>query len=332
MILFVIGTRPEYIKIKPLLEKLSENSYKTLFTGQHEHLLLDVKFDNFLKIQDGNNRLDCILKSTLDSNIFSMHKITHVVVQGDTTSALGLAISAFNHGITVIHLEAGLRTFDFQNPYPEEMNRQLISKIATIHLCPTELNKINLVNEKVNGRMYVVGNTVLDSLKEYKNKTCYENNVLITLHRRENHELIDRWFLEIDRLAQEYSNLNFLCPIHPNPNVLKHKDLLKHVMVCEPIPHKDLLNYLLKCKLVISDSGGLQEECSFLNKKILVCRNTTERVESLDITSFLCNVDTLNIQFKKHINDFIVNSECPFGDGNSCDKILSIFKNDENII
>lgn len=325
MILFCIGTRPEYIKIKPLLDKISKDKYKTVFTGQHVNLLSNVEFDYNISIKDETNRLDSIVKSILgNDNIFE--NIKYVLIQGDTTSALSMALAAFHRNIKIIHLEAGLRTYDFQNPYPEEMNRQLISRLSYIHLCPTLQNKNNLLKENISKKVYVTGNTGLDSIVKYKNQVTYDSNVLITLHRRENHNIMDKWFSVLNNIAKEYSDINFLLPIHPNPNVLKYKNLLKYVKVCEPMSHSELLNYLITCKLVISDSGGLQEECSFLNKKILICRNTTERPESLKISSFLCTPENLYENFKIHINSYNINNDCPFGKGFSSDIILKLLK------
>ncbi len=177
----------------------------------------------------------------------------------------------------------------------------------------------------------MVGNTGLDSLVEWKSKCEYTNKVLITLHRRENHDIIDKWFSEINKLAKNNTDLEFILPLHPNPNVQKWKHLLTNVNVIDPLPHNELLELLVKSKLVISDSGGLQEECSFFNKKIVVCRETTERMESVNYTSFMCNSpDNLKYSFN-FVNDKYYNKDvqgvtpkCPFGDGNAAEKILKV--------
>jgi UDP-N-acetylglucosamine 2-epimerase (non-hydrolysing) len=189
---------------------------------------------------------------------------------------------------------------------------------------------MHLENEITLGDIYVVGNTVLDNLVPYKAKCEYTNKVLVTLHRRENHDLIKDWFLEINNLALTYSDLEFILPIHPNPNVQKHKGLLTNVTVIEPLPHEELLELLVKTKMVITDSGGLQEECSFLNKKCLVCRETTERPESISSTTFMIKrPEDLEHEFNKHINLFRINEDnkSPYGDGNSSKKICEILKN-----
>jgi UDP-N-acetylglucosamine 2-epimerase (non-hydrolysing) len=148
------------------------------------------------------------------------------------------------------------------------------------------------------------------------------------MHRRENHDKIDLWFTEINELAKRYPELEFILPIHPNPNVQKHKGLLTNVTVINPLGHDDLLELLVKTRLVITDSGGIQEECSFFNKKCLVCRKVTERPESIGITSFLVDspINLKNI-FEEHINNYAVNLQSPYGDGKSAKKICEIIKN-----
>jgi UDP-N-acetylglucosamine 2-epimerase len=329
MILLTYGTRPEFIKILPLINELKVNGvqHKILFTGQHENLIETVNADFVIKSNFyGENRLDNILQNCLNLNPYFYDGVDYLLVQGDTTSALGLALTAMNHNIKVIHLEAGLRTFDKQNPYPEEFNRVIISKIATIHFCPTENNKQNLLNEGISSdNIYVVGNTGLDLLLPYKLTSKYDNNILITMHRRENHELIDVWFKEINKIAKSRSDLNFILPIHPNPNVLKHKNLLTHVKVIDALPHDKLLELLKTCKLVITDSGGIQEECSFLNKKCLVCRKITERAEAVGLSTFMVKDPIeLSFIFNEHIENFEINIKSPFGDGYSAKKIYNI--------
>jgi UDP-N-acetylglucosamine 2-epimerase len=256
-----------------------------------------------------------------------LKNVTYILVQGDTTSVTGLALSALHRQIPVIHLEAGLRTYDTENPYPEENNRRIVSTIAKIHLCPTELNRQNLESEHTLGDIYVVGNTVLDNLIHYKDKCEYTNKVLVTLHRRENHEQIDVWFNKINNLAKENPELEFILPIHPNPNVLKHRDILSDVTVIDPLTHSDLLELLVKTKMVITDSGGLQEECSFFNKKCLVCRKVTERPESIGSSSYLINepIDLKPI-FDTQIKTYQINVKSPYGDGYASKKIINIFK------
>ena len=331
-LLIICGTRPENLKTKSLINIFNKNKfdYKTLFTGQQKDLLIRQHFDYVFKIKDGLSRLDSIVQSIMNKlpKYIQNNKITHVLVQGDTTSALAVALSAFHNNIKVIHLEAGLRTYDKENPYPEELNRQIISKIADIHLCPTENNKNNLLNEGIKKNIFVVGNTGIDNLLLYKDKCEYTNKILITLHRRENHNLMDKWFIEINKLAKNYPQHEFILPIHPNPSVQKHKNLLNYVNVINPLPYEEMLDLLVKTRLVITDSGGIQEECSYFNKKCLVCRVVTERPEAIGKSTFIVNnPNMLSIIFKLHIDDYIINYNCPFGDGYSAERIYEILKN-----
>jgi len=324
-ILLSYGTRPEYIKISPVIEKIKgEIEYRVLFTGQHEDLC---KFPHDFKvpIQNGSHRLDSIVASQLNLPDEVFDGVTHTLVQGDTASAFSLALASFHRRIKVIHLEAGLRTWDKDNPYPEEVYRQCISRIADIHLCATQENQQVLKDEGALGKTVVVGNTVLDNLTDIT--TSYNNDVIITLHRRENHHMMDRWFKCISQLALENPDLQFILPIHPNPNVKKHRALLKGVNVISPLQHSEFLDMLANCRVVISDSGGLQEECSFLKKKVIVCRSVTERTESIGTSSFLCpQPEMLKDIFNSVRDDFIVGSNCPYGDGRAADHIVKYLK------
>lgn len=319
MILLCFGTRPEWLKIKPLIKHL--DNYKLLFTGQHPDLLNNVEVDYRINISDSSNRLDQLISDCLIQ--FPEGDFDSVLVQGDTASAFACAIAALNRQKKIIYLEAGLRSYDLNHPYPEEAYRQMISRISDINLSPTELSRDNLMSERVNGICHVVGNTVLDNLLSYKEKCEYTNKVLITLHRRENHHWMDEWFETINHIAKENPNLEFILPIHPNPNVQKHKHLLTHVNVVDPLSHEDLLEVLVKTKFVISDSGGLQEEGSFFNKKVIVCRMTTERPEGIETGHLhICKTPKELPSLVEFINsDYTINVECPYGDGKSSIKI-----------
>lgn len=351
-ILICFGTRPEYIKVKSLIDNLP--NIKTCFTGQHKDLLRlctiksltksaligdkgnddhafekcegvkDIKVDYELNMDTNysNNRLNNIFCNILAiDHIFA--GIEYVLVQGDTSTANAIALSAFNNEIKIIHLEAGLRSGDLRDPFPEEMNRQVIGRLADIHLCPTEFNKENLLKENVNRQIFVVGNTGLDNIS--KDGCSYNNQVLITMHRKDNHPIMDKWFETIESIAIKYSNLEFIIPLHPNPNVQKHRYIFKAVKVVDPMTHSDVISYLKQCKFVISDSGGLQEECSYLNKKIVVCRKTTERPESVGIHSFMCeNPDKLAEIVDNIYLNYEIDAKCPYGDGNSWKNIIEI--------
>jgi UDP-N-acetylglucosamine 2-epimerase (non-hydrolysing) len=327
MILLTYGTRPEYIKIKPIISEFKKigTPYKVLFTGQHKDIS-NGEYDHKLEMKDlGSNRLDSVIGNLMNLSDEIFNGITYVLVQGDTTSVVGLALSSLHRKIKVIHLEAGLRTYDTENPYPEENNRRIVSTIASVHLCPTVQNAQNLYKENIHQNVFIVGNTVLDNLIDYKVKCEYTSKILVTMHRRENHDRIDEWFTEINELAKSHPELEFVLPIHPNPNVQKHKNLLTNVTVINPLGHSDLLELLVKTKMVITDSGGIQEECSFFNKKCLVCRKVTERPESLGLTSFLVEEPKiLKKIFENHIKNHVVDVESPYGDGKSAVKICEI--------
>ena len=315
MILLCFGTRPEWFKIKPLIRVL--DNYQLLFTGQHPDLLKDLKVDYKITIGDNSNRLDQLISDCLLQ--FPEGQFDSVLVQGDTASAFACAVAAFNRNKKIYYLEAGLRSYNLNHPYPEEGYRQMIARLADVNFCPTKLSKKNLIEEKVKGDCIVVGNTVLDNLLKYKNRCEYTNKVLVTLHRRENHHQMDQWFTEVNNLSQNNTGLEFILPIHPNPNVQKYKHLLTDVKIVKPLSHPELLDILVKCRLVISDSGGLQEEGSFFNKKVIVCRETTERPEAIKTGHLhLCkNPKNLKSIFNEINNNYTINEDCPYGDGKS---------------
>ncbi len=332
MMLISFGTRPEYIKIKPLLATFDGKiPYALLFTGQHTSLLEEVINTTDvrqLQIQDGENRLDSIVSSIMNNNqVF--RDIDSVMVQGDTTSAFAVALAAFHRKIKIIHLEAGLRTYNLAHPYPEEFNRQAISRMATIHLCPTEMSAANLRQENITSGVHVVGNTVLDNLKGVN--SIYGNTILVTMHRRENHELMDQWFHQLELLATKHPEYEFIIPLHPNPNVQQYRHILKKVKTIDPVNHVEFIRMIAACKFIITDSGGIQEEASFLGKKCIVCRQITERVEGMGVFSFMCsNPSELEVSFN-WINSGdnykpAPEDVCPYGDGNSALKISSILQ------
>jgi UDP-N-acetylglucosamine 2-epimerase (non-hydrolysing) len=327
MILVSYGTRPEYIKVLPLINQIP--GCKVLFTGQHESLGGCV-FDYVIKIQEGKDRLGSVMASIVSEakNVFDQcDGLSAVVVQGDTTSAVSVAIAALHNGVKVIHLEAGLRTDDKANPYPEEVNRRIISQIADLHLCPTYWNAANLKREHIIGDIEIVGNTGLDGLFQYRGRCIYGSTVLVTLHRRENIPIIREWFMAVNLLAQKRPDLRFVIPIHHNPSIREHSHLLTNVDVIEPLSRDALLDLLVRCRMVITDSGGLQEECSFFNKICLVCRKTTERPEALDGSSALVpDPAELWVAFNRYVDNYVVDAVCPFGDGNSVERVIKVFK------
>ena len=325
MLLITYGTRPEYIKVLPVIEEMKKRGmlYKTFFTGQHTDLLgLAEKPNHILSISDGPNRLDSIVQSILNKEeIFD--DITNVMVQGDTSSAFATALAAFHRRIPVSHLEAGLRTYDKYSPYPEEFNRAAISALAEIHLCPTHTAAKNLKKE---GRknIFVVGNTVLDHLNDVKVSTS--NKVIVTLHRREKLDQIQVWFETINNLAQKYKHLDFVLPIHPNPEVKKYANLLPDVKVVDPMGHAEFIDELASCAFIITDSGGVQEEAAFLKKPCIVCRDFTERVEGLDTFSLLCKEPRQLQGLVEHwaTKVDLSDKKCPYGNGQASQYICNL--------
>ena len=326
-ILICFGTRPEWLKIKPLIKIMDRAEYKLFFTGQHEDLLKEVDVDYKATIPTSNNRLDDVVSGCLN---LPEGDFKGVLVQGDTASAFACAIGAYHRGLRIYYMEAGLRSGNLKHPYPEEGYRQMIARIADVNFAPTELSYSNLVSEAVMGEIFEVGNTVLDNLVGLPEAT-YGTKVLITMHRRENHHLMAEWFAEINDLAVAYPNLEFIIPIHPNPNVQAHKHLLTNVKVVEPLSHEETINILLNCKLVISDSGGIQEEATFFNKKVIVCRTTTERPEGIGTGHLhLCKTPKeLKDLFGTLEENSYICKPCPYGDGKAAEKIKKILDAEE---
>jgi len=338
-LLICYGTRPEYIKVKPLIEYFKGKvNFGTVFIGQHDKWFVgnnvkgsfDFKNspDHILRIDSGstinNNRLNSIYAYILTRSTAILENYTHVLVQGDTATVAATAISAFNMGKKVIHLEAGLRTCDLKNPFPEEGYRQMVSRITDLHLCPTDDAAGNLDMEHISGDIAVVGNTVLDNLKGVE--ASYGDKVLVTMHRRENREYFNFWFQEFNKLAIKNPDVEFVLPLHPSIDK-SIKNLVPNVNVVEPMSHESLIEFLKDCRFVITDSGGIQEESSFLKKKAIVCRKTTERAEGLNSFFKLCespaDLDRLFIEFN---NNYVIKEPCPFGDGNSAKAIFNEFK------
>jgi len=322
MIGLVYGTRPEYIKLTPLLKELNllEVEYLLFQVCQHTTLIDSCSYDHTIPVKPlTSNRLNDIVASVGEYSF--PPEVSHLLVQGDTTTAMAAALNAFNNNIPVIHLEAGLRTDDKANPYPEEINRRLISTIATVHYCPTELNKINLIREGyIRDDILVTGNTGIDNIKDLK--VSRTNEIIVTLHRREKWEEMDSWYKIIDRLAQDWPSYSFVFPMHPSPEVRRHKDFLKHVKVIEPLDYTEMQQRLASCALVITDSGGIQEECSFLKKWCMVCRKKTERPCRSGV---ICDhPHALLANFPRYINrsDRELKDNTIFGDGNAGKRIV----------
>lgn len=326
MLLIAFGTRPEWIKVRPIVDEIhGKIPYQLLYTGQHTDLV-DLKGyrPKCITVSPylASNRLDSIVCSILGHLDGDLKDITHVMVQGDTTTAFAVALAAFHRQIKVIHLEAGLRTYS-NTPYPEEFNRRAISLIAELHLCPTQESKENCLSERVRGEIRVVGNTVLDSIHPVKKE---KTKVLCTMHRRENIPLIPEWFAEINKLAQSNLDIEFVFPMHPNPEIQKHKHLLPYVNVVAPMSRDQLIETMCESHLVITDSGGLQEEAAFLRVPCVVCRISTERPEGLGNFSLLCRTPGSLGSTVISAQELKMEGECPYGDGNVSKKILEILE------
>lgn len=336
MILVCYGTRPEVIKVAPVIKALLAASipFKTVFTGQHRELYEDVKFMvpqpdyelDVMKANQGINSVLALILNKLDA-VIKKEKASMVVVQGDTSTVLASALCAFNNRVAIGHVEAGLRTFDLASPFPEEANRQLVSKIATLNWAPTQLAADRLRAENA-ANVILTGNTVVDASRSFNFDITYGNEVLVTLHRRENFidGKMERMFTQIEQLANDHPELKFIFPMHPNPNVQQHRHLFEKVKVTSPLSYSEMIKLLSRVKFVISDSGGIQEECAALNKKILVCRNTTERPEGVD-AGFAKLVDDKIIENFSWANDAPkwegIN---PYGNGNAGHLIVNSIK------
>ena len=309
-ILTVFGTRPEVIKLAPFIKAVEDDSEClsiTCATTQQRELqnealnLFNIQPDYNLDIMRENQDLSHISCSVLNgvTEILVQGKPDFVVVQGDTATAFTSALAAFYKKIPVVHIEAGLRTGNLMSPFPEEANRVLISKIATLHMAPTQKAKNNLINDGVIENVFMVGNTIVDSVdlgvKNFAThhpliKQIIENGkqkILITVHRRENFgKPLEEICLAIRDLCILYPDHYFIWPVHPNPNVHSivhsHLNSISNLLLIDPLPYNDLLILINHCDFLISDSGGIQEEAAILGKKIIVLREETERMEIID--------------------------------------------------
>lgn len=306
-ILLTIGTRPEVIKVAPVIKALQQADWAepvVILTGQHDILLdqqLDIfKFDYFENMNLIEDKPDitqmCAKALNGFSRLFSQFKPDFIVTQGDTTSVAATSLAAYYMKIPFGHLEAGLRSFDNQNPFPEEGNRRIASLFADLHFCPTETNRRNLINEGVSAeKIFVTGNTVIDSLMDvagYKLPLPFElpadkKVVLVTCHRRDNYGLgIENLIVALRRLAQLHPDLHFLYPVHLNPGiklpVMAGLGDLPSVQLLDPLDYVTFTSLMARCHLILTDSGGIQEEAPALGKPVLVFRTATERPEIIE--------------------------------------------------
>lgn len=377
-IMLVFGTRPEAIKMCPLVKEFQKHTDKfetiVCVTGQHREMLdqvldiFEVQPDFDLNIMKQGQDLYDVTARVLTGmrDVFKQCRPDVVLVHGDTTTSTAAALAAFYQQIPVGHVEAGLRTHNIYSPWPEEMNRQITGRIATYNFSPTPLSESNLKAEKVHGNIYVTGNTVIDALhmvvEKLKNNAAlaqeqetilnqagYDMNrlkdgkklVLITGHRRENFgDGFIHMVTAIKDLKNKYPNVDFVYPMHLNPNVRKPihevfgEDLsnLGNMFFIEPLQYLEFVYLMEKASVVLTDSGGIQEEAPGLGKPVLVMRDTTERPEALasgtvhlvgtdyqkimDEVSTLLEDEAAYEKMSKAVN--------PYGDGKACERIVRI--------
>lgn len=374
-IMLVFGTRPEAIKMCPLVKEFQKhpNEFNTIVcvTGQHREMLdqvleiFDVKPNYDLNIMKQGQDLTDVTCRVLTGmrDVFEVCRPDVVLVHGDTTTSTAAALAAFYQQIPVGHVEAGLRTHNIYSPWPEEMNRQITGRIASYNFAPTPLSEKNLKEEKVHGCIYVTGNTVIDALHMVVNKLKNEpllameqksileaagydidrlsggkKLVLITGHRRENFgDGFIRMVTAMKDLSEKYPEVDFVYPMHLNPNVRKpiHEvfgnNLNRHnFFFIEPLQYVEFVYLMEKSTIVLTDSGGIQEEAPGLGKPVLVMRDTTERPEALSSgTVYLVGTDydTIVNEVSTLLEDAVAYEKMskavnPYGDGKACSRIV----------
>ena len=357
-VMSVFGTRPEAIKMCPLVRELASRPViesLCCVTAQHRQMLdsvLEVFHctpDYDLNIMTPRQTLSTITSKCLlgmDEAIDAL-KPDLILVHGDTSTTFAGALSAFYHQVKVGHVEAGLRTWDKYSPFPEEMNRKLVSAIADLYFCPTENNRNNLLKEGITEGLFVTGNTVIDALKttvrdDYRFATDELNHLpygerkvlLVTCHRRENYgEPMKNIMLALRQIAEENPDVELVYPVHLSPVVREAVDKYlrgaPRVHLINPLPADEMHNLMARCYLVLTDSGGLQEEAPALGKPVLVMRRETERPEAVAAgTVKLCGVvqDDIVTMAERLIRDkdayrAMAHAVNPYGDGRACQRI-----------
>ncbi len=364
-IIFIFGTRPEIIKLAPVILEMKKfpQDYNVIIcnTEQQKELsnqtlaYFGLKADINLDCMRENQSLSSVQARILTSldEVFNKNKIDATIVQGDTMTVLCGTLTSFYHKIPVFHVEAGLRSYDIYEPFPEEVMRQMTSRVAALHFAPTEVNKAALKKENIpESNIHTVGNTVIDALFcladdviensknffEEKNIKINDKLVLITAHRRENHgERIDRIIEAISYLAKKYSDHTFVIPVHPNPNVknkiYEHLGRYPNIHLLAPLDYPYLVYLMKHAKLILTDSGGIQEEAPSFACPTLVMRYETERKEGIEAgVSKLVGADyekivsesTSILDFPKDKTRLQVKN--PYGDGQAASKIEGIIK------
>ncbi|CAM3161805.1 UDP-N-acetylglucosamine 2-epimerase (non-hydrolyzing) [Lactococcus hircilactis] len=357
-IMTIFGTRPEAIKMAPLIKKMEEDDrFQSIVvvTAQHRQMLdqvLDIfkiKPDYDLNImKDGQTLSDITTRVMKELNaVFMQIRPDIVLVHGDTTTTFAASIAAFYHQIPIGHVEAGLRTWNKLSPFPEEMNRQVTDVLADLYFAPTEKSKENLIKENhPENAIFVTGNTAIDAMN-YTISNHYSNEllerlkgkriVLVTMHRRENLGIpMENVFRAINRIVEKYKDVEILFPIHKNPKVrqIAQKILIEseQIHLIEPLDVVDFQNFAKRSFLIMTDSGGVQEEAPSLGVPVLVLRDTTERPEGVeagtlklagtDEESVFIAANTLLSDDKEYKK--MLKASNPYGDGHASERILEV--------
>lgn len=355
-IMLVFGTRPEAIKMCPVIRELRNRNIQTVVcvTGQHREQLqqvldvFDVKPDYNLYIMKQGQTLSAITSRVLEriTPIYSIARPDVVLVHGDTSTTFSAALAAFYKQIPVGHVEAGLRTYNMYSPYPEEFNRQCVSLLAKWHFAPTSWAKHNLVHEgKDPAQIYVTGNTVIDALRTTVRPDFTDDNlewakdsrlVFLTAHRRENlGEPMRAMFRAIRRVVDEHPDVKVIYPVHMNPEVKKvAREELAHnrIRLVTPVDVITCHNLMARSYLILTDSGGIQEEAPSLGKPVLVMRDTTERPEGVDAgTLKLVGTNEAKVywEFSNLLDDsteysMMAKAHNPYGDGHASERIADV--------
>ncbi|MDC0228761.1 UDP-N-acetylglucosamine 2-epimerase (non-hydrolyzing) [Nitrosopumilus sp.] len=349
----ILGTRPEIIKLAPIIKQLNKKSTSVIFTGQHYDHNMGMRFidqlglnkPNFsMKISKTKPELQIseIIKKL--SNILETEKPENVIVQGDTNTVLAAGIASLKCNIPISHVESGLRSNDWR--MPEEHNRIIVDNFSDYLFTPTQITKQNLISEKVHGKIFVTGNTVIDSINEYskiskkysKLSLDYDDYVLLTLHRSENVD--NKSILSSIIKSILDSNQKFIFPIHPRTqkrlnefNLFTKLKNSKNILTLDSVGYFEMLELMKNCQYIVTDSGGIQEEAtaSSIKKKVIVVRKTTDRPEAV-LGGFSEIVGTNYNNILKSLNKTAKNpsipkKKSPYGDGNSAKKIIQHLKN-----
>jgi UDP-N-acetylglucosamine 2-epimerase (non-hydrolysing) len=358
-----MGTRPEVIKLAPVIRELGRRSsdfHQTVVTTAQHRQMLDQVLDVFaikpdvdLGLMQQNQDLASFASRSLVelSNLLPRLNPHVVLIQGDTTTVMTAALASFYHGIKVGHVEAGLRSRDRANPFPEEINRRVTGCLADLHFAPTERARANLLREGVNAdSIFVTGNTIVDALESISLDDEFEQPLLadlgqggsrrlllVTAHRRENHgEPLRSICRALRELTSNFSDVEVVYPVHLNPNVssVVREELggLERIRLVDPVSYNDLLRLMKRCYLILTDSGGIQEEAPSFGKPVLVLREVTERPEILDVnagklvgTDARAIVDAASRLLSDRAEyELMSKAENPFGDGHAAERIAEI--------